>query len=69
MKKWKCLCCNTEFERLQITWGECCGQKVDILDYCCPCCGNTGYKEEPQLIFFGTEEEKNAYWDREWDGW
>lgn len=65
---WKCEKCDNEFERLQIAWGTSCGEKVDVLDYFCPHCGNTGYKEEPQLTFLGTNEEKTTYWDKEWDG-
>lgn len=65
---WKCEKCDQEFERLEIVWGESGGQKVDVIDYFCPYCGNTGYKEEPALTYIGTVDERNDYWDKEWSG-
>jgi len=56
---WKCEKCSTEFEQLNIAWGVSGGMKVDILDYFCPHCANSGYKEEPQLVFLGNKEEWN----------
>ena len=64
---WKCEKCNSEFERLNIAWGECGGMKVNVLDFFCPSCGNTGYREEPKLVFQGTKEEADAYWSKEWN--
>ena len=66
--RWKCGKCQSEFGRLQIAWGVSGGEKVDVLDCFCPNCGNTGYKDEPQLVFMGTEKEKEDYWDKEWNG-
>lgn len=60
---WKCDKCEETTERLQIAWGECLGEKVDILDWFCPACGHTN------LTFQGTPNESTAYWDREWSGW
>lgn len=65
---WKCNKCNEEFERLNICWGESDGMKVDIIDFFCPHCGNTGYREEPQLVFQGSKEESDKYWRKEWNG-
>lgn len=65
---WYCEKCNEEFERLQIAWGISGGEKVDILDFFCSKCGNTGYREEPKLIFNGTKAEEELYWNAEWNG-
>jgi hypothetical protein len=62
LKLWKCNKCNNITERLQIHWGICGGQKVDVLDYFCPNCTSG------KLSFLGTSEELNKYWDKEWDG-
>jgi len=58
---WKCYKCGITFERLQICWGTCCGEKVDVIDYFCPNCSNN----EP--IFTGTPKELEEYWKTEWD--
>jgi len=60
---WKCHKCNNEFERLKIAWGTSGGMKVDVLDYFCPHCGNTDYREEPQITFLGTKEDREMYWN------
>jgi Zn finger protein HypA/HybF involved in hydrogenase expression len=57
---WICDKCGKKTERLQIWWGECDGQKVDILDYFCPFCSSN------DLTFQGTKKELDAYWDMEW---
>lgn len=59
---WKCNKCGKEFERLQIHWGTSGGQKVDVLDYFCPFCPSN------EVTFLGTKEQKNEYWNKEWDG-
>lgn len=57
---WKCDKCEKETENLQICWGTCSGQKVDVLDYFCPSCPSS------DLTFLGTEKEKEIYWRKEW---
>lgn len=63
---WKCFKCDTEFDKLQIEWGTSSGVKVDIIDYFCPHCGNTGYPGEPKILFMGSKEDENTYWEKEW---
>lgn len=58
---WKCDECKKETDRLQICWGTCGSEKVDVLDYFCPHCPST------ELTFQGAEEECQAYWRMEWD--
>lgn len=65
---WQCIRCYREFERLQIAWGTSGGTKVGVLDFFCPHCGNSGSSGERALVFIGTKEGKNAYWNKEWSG-
>ena len=58
---WKCNKCKKKTEQLQICWGISNGEKVDVLDYFCPYCSSN------ELTFQGTKEERDEYWDKEWD--
>lgn len=62
MKKlFKCEKCGVVSDKVEIHWGMDCGKKVDIIDYFCTNCGSG------KIYFIGTTEEKNEFWDTEWD--
>lgn len=57
---WHCNKCNADFDELQICWGTVGTQKVDVLDWFCPTCGNEN------VTFNGTSAEQDAWWDKKW---
>ncbi len=58
---WECNECGEKMNKLNIQWGICSGQKVDILDYFCLHCPST------ELTFQGTKKEKDAWWGKQWE--
>ncbi|MCK5020659.1 MAG: hypothetical protein KAS32_26805 [Candidatus Peribacteraceae bacterium] len=57
---WDCKKCEKQSEKLQVCWGISGGEKVDLIDFFCPHCAS--YK----VVFKGTDDERQAYWDMEW---
>lgn len=60
--KWRCDGCDHITKRLKIHWDMCNGEKIGMLNYCCPKCPSN------KLTFQGTTKEYEVYWRAEWLG-